>query len=377
MAHRGRFGSLTRPAQLRRLRLTAAAALDQYGIEPDRLRLLRYEDNAVYLVDSGSERSTLRMSVRDGRSAGEQDSELHWMHLLRRRAPVPVPEPVRTRGGSWVATVPSLGPEEYSTVAVFRWITGRPNPTEPSTQLARAWGRTLAELHRWAEPELPHGFVRPRWGREEIFDRGYALSGARSEELLGRRGIRLLHEANEHVAGIIPPSDPDWGLIHADLHRGNVVVTPGGEVAVIDFDDCGFGHLMLDIATVLSSVHRLCADRPAAHARFSDEFLRSYQQVRPLPDAFDQLEAFLIMRDMVIINFLTHSQNPTVATWAPARLQEMLHHLAKTLSTHHPYPGLPTWPEPPPAPLNNRSQPTVGRRPTRLPQPPAPPAAWP
>ncbi len=79
------------------------------------------------------------------------------------------------------------------------------------------------------------------------------------------------------------PGPDDWGLIHADLHRGNVVRTPAGEPAVIDFDDSGWGYYLLDVATVLSSMPRTCLDDRTAFLRFAAGFLDGYRSVRPLP----------------------------------------------------------------------------------------------
>lgn len=41
-----------------------------------------------------------------------------------------------------------------------------------------------------------------------------------------------------------------FGLIHADLHLDNVLFA-GGEARPIDFDDCGLGHWLYDIAVTL------------------------------------------------------------------------------------------------------------------------------
>jgi Ser/Thr protein kinase RdoA (MazF antagonist) len=40
---------------------------------------------------------------------------------------------------------------------------------------------------------------------------------------------------------------PLWGLIHADLHRDNILLHHG-EIGVIDFDDCGWGYYLFDLA---------------------------------------------------------------------------------------------------------------------------------
>ena len=68
-----------------------------------------------------------------------------------------------------------------------------------------------------------------------------------------------------------------YSLIRSDLHFGNVLVD-GDRLAVIDFDDCGFGWHQYELAVVL-------AGHPPE--RFDVNFaslLRGYRRVRAFPD---------------------------------------------------------------------------------------------
>lgn len=327
------FRSLSRAAQLRRLHAIAMTAVDRYWPRVDGVRLLQYEDNAVYLVCVGDRRYTLRLSVRDGRSVAEQESELAWMAGLVAARTVLVPEPVRSLAGARVEQVPTLLLEEpVSTVAVFTWIPGQIAPRCDRPGLAEELGAATAALHQHAETfRPPQGFTRPRWGRREVLDEGAALVGARATEMLGKPGVRVVGEVVDRMGPKLPPEDgPEWGLIHADLHRGNLIATSrtgtsgtwssGTGIAVIDFDDSGFGYFMLDIATVLSSIYRVFARSGSGdYPDFAHRYLAAYAGVRRLPEALDQLESFLLLRDMIILNFVVHSENPTVATWGPVR----------------------------------------------------------
>jgi thiamine kinase-like enzyme len=51
-----------------------------------------------------------------------------------------------------------------------------------------------------------------------------------------------------------------------------MIAQPGG-VGIVDFDDCGNGHYLLDIATVLSCAHRSAHTQPGGYEDFAHAYL--------------------------------------------------------------------------------------------------------
>ncbi|MCX5079334.1 phosphotransferase [Streptomyces sp. NBC_00513] len=141
-----------------------------------------------------------------------------------------------------------------------------------------------------AAERVPVGFARPTWEGADILDHGYAITHP-AHSLLGDDAAAVLRAVAEriHSHGHVP--DSERGLIHGDLHRENMLLTPEGTIAVIDFDDCGLGAYTLDIANVLSSIHRPCRDEPDTYATFASRFLTAYEKIRPLPATMDRLDA--------------------------------------------------------------------------------------
>ena len=72
------------------------------------------------------------------------------------------------------------------------------------------------------------------------------------------------------------PAVHDVGLIHADLHLGNAIFHRGG-VKLIDFDDCGTGHRLYEVAVALWELR----DRPDYPA-YRDALLDGYRSRRDL-----------------------------------------------------------------------------------------------
>ena len=69
-----------------------------------------------------------------------------------------------------------------------------------------------------------------------------------------------------------------FGLIHADLHLDNTLFA-AGEARLIDFDDCGFGFRMYDVAVALWELrHR------GDYAAFRDALVDGYTEHRELAD---------------------------------------------------------------------------------------------
>ncbi|WP_163567333.1 phosphotransferase enzyme family protein [Fodinicola feengrottensis] len=300
---------------------------------PDSVQLLQYEDNAVYLVVRNGKSYVLRISVVDGRSPAAQASELEWLLSLAAEKTTVVPTPVATRSSELVVTSALNGSDEPVTSALFEWIPGAA-PRHFGPELAAELGRVMARLHEHASGYRPSApFERPAWGHQEVFDLGATMTSELAWSRLTSADRSMLREVSKKVRDRMPTVGDDWALIHADLHRGNVVVMPTGEVAVIDFDDCGWGHYMLDIATMLSSILRTCLDDRDEYARLAAEYLAGYREVRNLPASSSALNEFLVLRDMIILNFMVSSRNDAVVAYMPQRGNGILALMCRYLRT--------------------------------------------
>jgi Ser/Thr protein kinase RdoA (MazF antagonist) len=295
------------------LAATARAALTRYpGLDGARVRLLQHEDNAVYLVVAGSgQRLVLRVAATSGCSEAELRAEATWLTALRQGG-LPVPEPVCAADGAAIVLV------DGAPCVLLRWLPGRawPRTGVSASQLALA-GDLAARLHCHAERFWPPaGFVRPVWDWPEILGQ---LDGR-----LAGDDRRLVEDVGARLAGVLRRAGRErdaFGLIHSDLHRGNLLYHRG-RVAGIDFDDCGWGWFAYDLATILSS-----ADRFGAGPRERAACLEAYARVRALPPGADHLAAFVAMREALVLGFVLTSRNPNVAAWGPARVREALDRL--------------------------------------------------
>ena len=47
----------------------------------------------------------------------------------------------------------------------------------------------------------------------------------------------------------------NFGIIHSDLHFNKILIDEAGNLAVIDFDEAGFGHYLLDAAVTFDRAY--------------------------------------------------------------------------------------------------------------------------
>ncbi|MFJ3250712.1 phosphotransferase enzyme family protein [Streptomyces sp. NPDC086782] len=274
------------------------------------LQVQQYEDNAVWRVTPpGGAPFVARLSVRDGRPAHQQRSEMRWLESLATSCTVAVP-----------------GHDGPSTLALLHWVPGIVELPYQEPGMAEQMGIATAQLHHNSATVEIADLDRPVWDAETILLKGHALNDPAAHQQMGTEGTAALWEVTERITPALQEGgDSDRGRIHGDLHRENMILMPGGgSVGVIDFDDCGTGNYLLDIATVLGSIHRIAHKTPGTYESFAHAYLAGYTSVRPLPADFDRLlEPYLLLRDGFVLNFVTAAvlANEAVATtWGPGRI---------------------------------------------------------
>lgn len=311
------FQSLAHAEQLRELDAIARAAVARFGIEVERWDLLQYERNAVYGLSARTgARYVLRISGEGGYSVAEQGSELAFLRWLRADGQ-PVPVPVADAAGEWVLELGSLALSPRTCV-MFHWLNGELPSADISQRQLAALGAATQRLHAGSRRFSPSsGFTRPRLGwRTSLTDE---VASQPHRGLLERLSGRLASELGELE------SEPVC-LLHGDLHRDNVLVQ-GQHVGFIDFEDCGWGHALFDVASLLDSFRRRVVDR-ARYPRARAAFLEAYAPAWGTPRELTRLLcAFKALRDAITLRSIAASANESVQSWAEPRIAQLLRHI--------------------------------------------------
>ena len=272
------------------------------------LRLIAARENKVYEArfESGL-RAALRVHRPGYQSAEAIASELRWTEALAIDG-FPCPAPIRTSAGA--LTVHGAA---GALVSLVSWMEGQP-ASEVTLDLAHfeALGAAIARLHTATDRVAPAEMQRPAWdlegflGEAPLWGRFWENPALSAEDRALVDAARAA--ARERLDALAPV---DFGLIHADLLPENVFVTPKG-LAILDFDDSGFGYRGYDLGTAL--IRYWGTDGYAAQR---DALLRGYAVRRVVPVA--EVELFVMLRAFASAGWILSRKpagDPLVARYA-------------------------------------------------------------
>ncbi|MFM2357172.1 MAG: hypothetical protein RLZZ528_2908 [Pseudomonadota bacterium] len=219
--------------------------------------LIKARENVVFraTLRSGAE-VALRLHRPGYQSRQAIEAELGWADRLAGQG-LPVPRAVRTASGALTARA---GDRVASAVG---WLAGTPvgaaerrldGTPEDQRRMMVQVGALLARLHDATDGlNLPPDWDRPRWdtegflGKHPLWGRFWenpALSPGERDVILDAAAVARGMLADCHAGGT------DFGLIHGDVMRENLLARDAG-LALIDFDDSGWGWRLYDLATAV------------------------------------------------------------------------------------------------------------------------------
>ncbi len=318
-----KIGIDARAARMQRLALEALKAWDITDCEPE---LIKIRENAVFRIRRANGfDAALRIHRYGYHSDAALQSELSWMQALYRDG-IEVPEITPAKSGALFVIAGVDGVPERRQVDMVKWLDGAPlgsieeglsDAVDDVAGTFHEVGRLAARLHnhaaRW---QLPPGFVRHAWdtdgltGEAPLWGRFWEFSGLDKEQ----KSLieRARHATRGDLIGIDGESQ-GYGLIHADFNFDNILLHDG-RVTAIDFDDCGFGWHLFDLATIsilflgtgLSDIVRRAV-------------IEGYRRERPLADeTLRRMPLFYLLRAFTYLGWIhTRSETRTAQEIAP------------------------------------------------------------
>lgn len=313
------FAALPTGAQLRRVEQLVRQALPLFGLPVGSdVSLLNYSENATYLVKPpGGPRRVLRINRPGYHPRSHILTELAWVRALKADTDIVTAEPVAGRDGEFVQYVWHPAVPEPRHCVMLSFVEG----TEPddSNRLAAfgLLGGVTARLHLHAAAWKPaQPVLRERWDFETMI-------GARPHWGRWEEGLGMTPAKKKHLARLLPVlrrrvdsvgyGRERFGLIHADLRAANLLVRRG-QVAVIDFDDCGHSWFAYDLAAALSFIETH-PDVPA----LVDAWLSAYTRLRKLSrQEIAEIPTFVMLRRMLLVAWIgSHADTAQARAMGP------------------------------------------------------------
>ena len=259
----------------------AHQALSRYpALCQGELSLICRSENATFLLKTADSRYALRLHRADYHQKADILSELLWLDALRESG-IEVPEAVKDGEGETVQTVVT---EEGSVrhVVIFNWMDGEMPTTNVDPVAFQALGEVTARLHQHSRQwQRPATFQRIIWDHQTMVGASGHWGRWQDAPRLNRDDHGLITGAIENIdrkLAVYGQSADRYGLIHADLRLTNLLHHQG-QTRIIDFDDCGFGWYMHDLAAAVSFFEH----HPRA-TEWIENWLTGYEKIAHVSD---------------------------------------------------------------------------------------------
>ena len=276
------FNDLPEKEQVYRLRKLADAALEKFGFNQYRLTFLQHLVNTTFRLDCDQGRYLVR--IHRARTQTAVASELAWLDALAHETTVPVQIPQRSFDGKFLVVGKQVGVPESYPVTVLSWLDGQILPQDRrSPYHFYRLGQLVSKLHHHTQYWTPSFQLdRPFYDSTSVLrtDSVFGEDGVTYKQLPAevQGDLHTLHEQLQEVEQCFGKNPERFGLIHSDLSFGNVLFT-ASEALPIDFDDCGFGYYLYDLAVILAGPW----ERPGFQQR-SKALFQGYREICDLPD---------------------------------------------------------------------------------------------
>ena len=362
------FNSLSFEKQKEHYENVARRALELWGYPQDsKLKLLNITENATYRVEH-PDHETIVMRVHRLHYAEKESiqTEIAWILDLKSGTDINLATPLKALNGTYVQTIETPQMAEKRNVVCFSYVNGKapkdshddtetiggiasvlqkipskitiPTFRLAATAYARFYkifpslakntltpedvkmyhklGEIAAALHdnskKWTPPDF---YKRIEWDWETTFGEGwnnyYGAHYTDIKGVLSNSDIKVIDECALLIkkrTEVYGKSPERYGMIHSDLRMPNLLIE-GENITVLDFDDCGKGWYMYDLACVVGFMEH----RPDLQ-NIIDIIVEGYRKHTSLSDEDKiEIQTFILMRRIGLLQAIIYHIDNTQA----------------------------------------------------------------
>ncbi|WP_229642324.1 phosphotransferase [Waterburya agarophytonicola] len=230
----------------------------------------------IYLIETSEKSYILKVSHHHWRSKSDIQFELEFLDFLYQQD-IPVANPLKTTAGELFVTVGAVEGDRYA--ALFPYAPGEVPQGDLSIDQSTIMGQTLGRIHA-SSLKFQNTTPRQALNLEYLLDDSWEVINPylshNSEDLI------FLEKAIcniKHQLTCLEQRSPLWSVCWGDPHSGNVHFTKDNQITLFDFDQCGYGWRVFDIAKFLQ-----VSLSAGIKCKVRDSFLIGYQKVQKLTD---------------------------------------------------------------------------------------------
>ncbi|MBE9066793.1 phosphotransferase [Leptolyngbya cf. ectocarpi LEGE 11479] len=276
-----------------------AKVVPHYSIPaPDTCEFWHRGLNDTYKLSAGKESFMLRVYRQGWRSRSEIEFELEVLLYLQQKG-AHVAVPVARKDGEFITSI--LAPEGERYVMITQYAQGDILRFDDAKD-AVIFGQAAADIHccsarfrptsKRFQLDLNHLLNEPL-----AHIQPYLIHRPADWEFLNELATRISSLVNS-----VGTDNLDYGFCHGDFHGENAHASEG-TVTHFDFDCCGFGWRIYDLATFKWVIRLLDKEE-----QLWSGFLESYQSKREISDLdLSLMEPFIAIRDVWLLG--VHAEN--------------------------------------------------------------------
>lgn len=248
-------------------KLLIQGALEQYGITDFTSDVIRHNENITVKVKNHNDNMQYLLRIHEPITRnlyGVQhtieglNAEIFLLNNLSIKTDLSLQKPIKNKKESFISTIIDSKENATFLCTLLTWIDGTEfTGTEPNAEnVAYDLGILLAKIHNFSRSwEIPSPYIRPIYNIEKYTHLINSLEYGVKKELFSKEQYEIVLETLEKIKATFNSTirtKNSWGIIHADLQGGNIIVN-NNLISPIDFCFSGYGYFLFDLGITLCS----------------------------------------------------------------------------------------------------------------------------
>ena len=263
------------------------------------LELINYTENATFKIEFGNEIRIIMRVHRCWYTNRESIlSEIAWLNDLKRES-LQIPKPIKNIYGEYIIQVDTIYGNRF--VDCQQYENGKHVDFSEHFNFEKL-GEIIATIHNNSVLyKKPKFYSRINWDFDRTFSHinNFHNENYKENLYLSLKQKKYINKAEKKIKCKLDnygKNVNNYGIIHSDCRFANILENDDGYV-LLDFDDCGDGWFMYDLASVFG----FNEDNNYLEVA-KTRLLEGYQSIRPIQKCdIEMIDTFILMRQIGLI----------------------------------------------------------------------------